>query len=349
MDHNERELYASRIMAGKIGIKIDKKSYFIAVPEAYDKYIAQEIFFSTKRDASFHGVMTDEEVSEMMINNGLWSENEEEKLNAFPKKIENLKVSLYEAQMNPKIFEATRKTLNNEKERFKKLLNKKASFNSFTISGVANTLKLQYLLYTSVIDKKGDYVYDGDDFWEDEHKLIEHIFKTFLSKQIEEDIVREVSRTEPWRSYWGASKIEGSVFGKNAANLTTEQRSLINWSKFYDSINEHMEAPSDKVIQDDDLLDGWLILQNRKKEREKLEKDIDKKLGKNRGAQEVYVMADSAEHAEQINSLNSPMARNIKKSRDAAVDAKGAVAEEDLPDARRRIRMQAANQQRKKN
>ena len=347
MDHNERELYVSRIMAGKIGIKIDGKSCFIAIPEAYDKYVAQEIFFSTKRDAGFYGAMTEEEVDDMMLQTGLWSRDEEAQLEGSPRKIENLKVALYEAQMRTKIFDATRKTLDKAKDQLVKLANKKSSLNNVTDTGSANAIKLQYLLYTSIIDKKGEYVYDGDDFWAEEHKLIEHIFKKYLSSQIAEEIIRELARTEPWRSYWGASKIEGSVFGKSAAELNTEQRSLINWSKFYDSIYEHMESPGEAVIQDDDLLDGWLIIQSRKREKEKLEKEVDKKIGKNRGAQEVYVMADNIEHAQRINELNNPMARGVKRSREKVIDQKGSVAEQDLPDAKNRMRMQA-NQQRSK-
>ena len=109
-----------------------------------------------------------------------------------------------------------------------------------------------------------------------------------------------------------------------------------------------MESPSEEVIQDDDLLDGWLIIQKRKRERDKLEKEVDKKLGKNKGAQEVYVMADNADHAEKINSLNNPMAKRIKNSRNNAIDKHGSVAEQDLPDAKRRMRMQAVNQQRQR-
>ena len=348
MDHNERELYVSRIMSGKIGIKIGGKSCFIAVPSPYDRYVAQEIFFSTKRDAGFYGVLTEEEVQAMMIENRLWSVDEESTLEGLPRKIENLKVALYEAQMNPKMFDATRKTLNSQKKKFTQLSAKKSSLSNFTQEGSANTIKLQYILYTSIVDKREEYIYDGDDFWEEEHGRIEHIFKKYLTSQISEEITRELARTEPWRSYWGAAKIEGSVFGKSAADLTLEQRSLINWSKFYDSIYEHMESPDEKIVQDDDLLDAWLIIQNRKREREKLEREVDKKLGKNRGAQEVYLMANTSEEADKIHSLNSPMAKGIKKSRDVAVDKKGSVSEQDLPDAKRRIKMQAANQQRKR-
>ena len=350
MDNNERELYVSRIMSGKIGIKIDGRSHFISVPDPYDKYVAQEIFFSSKRDAGFYGIFTEEEMNEIMLDKGLWTDQEEEDIDKLPKRIENLKVALYEAKMKEKVFKATRKTLEGEKKRFEQLSSKKLSMNNFTQTGVANTLKLQYLLYTSIVNKKGDYKYDGDDFWEEEHKIIEDVFKVYLSAQIREEIIRELARTEPWRSYWGAAKTEGSIFGKSASQLNSEQRSLINWSKFYDSIQEHMEAPSEDVIQDDDLLDGWLIIQNRKRERDKLEKEIDKKIGKNKGAQEVYVMADSQEHAEKINSLNNRMVRGIVKGREKQMDAAGekGVSEQDLSDAKQRIRNQAYEQRKKR-
>ena len=350
MDSNERELYASRIMAGKIGIKIDGKTHFISVPDPYDKYVAQEIFFSSKRDAGFHGIFTEEDVQDIMIQKNLWTDDEQDELEGLPKRIENLKVALYESMMKEKIFKATRKTLDKEKKRHEELSAKKTSMNNFTQTGVANTIKLQYLLYTSIVNKKGEYKYDGDEFWDEEHKVIEDIFKTYLSAQVREEVIRELARTEPWRSYWGAAKTEGSVFGKSASELNAEQRSLINWSKFYDSIQEHMEAPTDEVIQDDDLLDGWLILQNRKREREKLEKEVDKKIGKNKGAQEVYVMADSQEHADKIHSLNNPMARNIVKQRERQMDAAGekGIFEQDLSDAKQRMKNQAYQQRKKR-
>ena len=349
MDNNERELYVCRIMSGRIGIKIDGRSHFISVPDPYDKYVAQEIFFSSKRDAGFHGIFTEEEMHEIMLEKGLWTDEEEEATKSLPKRIENLKVALFESMMKEKIFKATRKTLDGEKKRFEQLSTKKLSMNNFTQTGVANTLKLQYLLYTSIVDKKGEYKYDGDDFWEEEHKKIEDVFKVYLSAQIKEEIIRELARTEPWRSYWGAAKTEGSIFGKSASELTSEQRSLINWSKFYDSIHEHMEAPTEEVTQDDDLLDGWLIIQNRKRDREKLEKEVDKKIGKNKGAQEVYVMADSQEYADKIHSLNNPMAKGIVKSRENQMDAsEGGVLEENLIDAKRRIKNQAYEQRKKR-
>jgi hypothetical protein len=338
---SKRELYVSKIMSGKVGFKIDGRTHFISVPESYDRYIAQELYFDTIRDAGFEGVMTEEEVLDMMIDEDLWSYEEQEKMDTLPKRIENLKVSLYESQLKMKIFEATRKTLNSEKERYENLATKKTALSNFSQTGCANTIKLKYLLYTSMKNKKGEHIYDGDDFWEEDHSLIEDIFKTYLSAQIDESIIREIARTEPWRSYWGAAKAEGSIFGVSASEMTAEQRSLVNWSKFYDSIYEHMEAPTDKVIQDDDLLDGWLILQNRKREKERVEKEMDKKIGKNKGAQEVYIMAETTEEAQKVDMLNNVMSKGIKKQRERMIDKHGEIQEQHLPDAKQRMRNQA--------
>ena len=102
-----------------------------------------------------------------------------------------------------------------------------------------------------------------------------------------------------------------------------------------------MESPPDKVIQDDDLLDGWLILQNRKREKERVEKEMDKKIGKNKGAQEVYIMAETTEEAQKVEMLNNAMTKGIKKQRQKMVDKHGEIQEQHLPDAKQRMRNQA--------
>ena len=43
----------------------------------------------------------------------------------------------------------------------------------------------------------------------------------------------------------------------------------------YDNIQESMDCPTEDVINDDDMLDGWFIVQNRKREKDKKEKDVD--------------------------------------------------------------------------
>ena len=70
-----------------------------------------------------------------------------------------------------------------------------------------------------------------------------------------------------------------------------------------------MEAPSEEVINDDDMLDGWFIVQNRKREKDKKEKDVDSTLGANAGKDEVFVMA-RPEDKERLKSIKD---MNVKK------------------------------------
>ena len=39
----------------------------------------------------------------------------------------------------------------------------------------------------------------------------------------------------------------------------------------YDNVYESHERPNDKIIEDDDCLDGWFIVQRRKHEKDKNE------------------------------------------------------------------------------
>ena len=39
---------------------------------------------------------------------------------------------------------------------------------------------------------------------------------------------------------------------------------IVIWSKMYDNVQESIDAPIQSVMEDDDALDGWFIVQNRK-------------------------------------------------------------------------------------
>ena len=91
-----------------------------------------------------------------------------------------------------------------------------------------------------------------------------------------------------------------------------------------------------------------MIKQNRKRDKDKFEQEMEAKLGRNKNADEVYLVADNAAYAQKIDSMNSPMAKGVKKSRERQIDKHGAIAVENLPDSKRDMRMQANEQFRNK-
>ena len=58
----------------------------------------------------------------------------------------------------------------------------------------------------------------------------------------------------------------------------------------YDNIQEAAETPSEDVINDDDVLDGWFIVQRKKREVESAQNDFENSTKNERikGAGEVF-------------------------------------------------------------
>ena len=108
----------------------------------------------------------------------------------------------------------------------------------------------------------------------------------------------------------------------------------------YERIAEHPEAPPDRVLNDDDALDGWLIIQQR--ERDKKQKKSVQLNDNQKDAQEIYIPANSLEEVQEINSMNEGMAKAIRQSRTKAIREKGEVAEQNLPDVRKSLKMELA-------
>ncbi len=162
--------------------------------------------------------------------------------------------------------------------------------------------------------------------------------------------MRELARTDPWRSIWNVGKKLGNIFDKPAVEFTSEQKTLMSWSSLYDSVSESSEAPADDVVEDDDILDGWLISQRRKRENLTTQSSVEGVIGNEKiaNAGEVFVVTgNKSEDIDKISSMNNPHIAAVKKSRFKALEnAEGAIQQGDLPDVRHELQMEARNQYR---
>jgi len=94
-----------------------------------------------------------------------------------------------------------------------------------------------------------------------------------------------------------------------------------------------MDCPDNDVINDDDMLDGWFIIQNKKREREKKENQFENSTSdKIKNSDEVFVMSSSTKEDAKINDLNSPMSKQIKKQREAVINKKGGAEQHEFAD-----------------
>lgn len=88
--------------------------------------------------------------------------------------------------------------------------------------------------------------------------LIEY---TKFNRGLSTSIIRFIARHVMWRiPYSSALKIGGSLFPRGLHDLTPDQKSLLYWSNFYQSIYEMMpdDQPSDDIIEDDEKLDSYM-------------------------------------------------------------------------------------------
>ena len=114
--------------------------------------------------------------------------------------------------------------------------------------------------------------------------------------------------------------------------LNEDQRQIIGYSKMYDSVYENYDCPSDIVIADDDLLDGWFLKIKKEREKDKGTKEMDKLLSRHKNDQEVFFPASDKNAAKKIDDLNTPLVKKQKQQRAEIIKQRGQVSELEFPD-----------------
>jgi hypothetical protein len=312
MHYYERELTIYRLQCKYLRYKLREDKYLlIHYPSIELKYIAQEKYIETYNKAKNLNILDDDDLFEIMIQNKLWSLREEKDLTEnLPKEIENLKYSIYKSHMNKEVVLSLKEQLKNIETKILYLHNKRHCMDYVTCHGIATYYRLNFLVENSTKFTNGK-LYK----WKDID--LSSIVTYWNSNILGDDTLRELAKTEPWQSIWYSAKRNNScVFD---GELSDDQRRLVSWSHLYDNVRESSECPHESVIEDDDMMDGWLISQRRNREKNQTESSIGKNLNsKIAGSQDIFIVANDPTMGlsiEQIEKLNSPQSAMIKKQR----------------------------------
>ena len=224
-------------------------------------------------------------------------------------------------------------------------LKEKNTFYQNTREGYALSEKVSWIIKNTTYYK--DKLYDF------KHVSLNYVIDEWQNSILSENIIRELAREEPWKSLWTTRENSRAKLFNISDNeeLTSNQKHLLIWSQVYDNIQESMDCPTDDVIKDDDLLDGWFVIQAKKREKDRLEKEFEEKNNndKIKNASEVYIMANPNEKnsIEKINALNDPYSASIKKQRLEVIKQKGGHARQhDFLDEKQKMQMDATNSMR---
>lgn len=343
MNHIRKEFLVSRIMSGTIRLNLNNGIFVVRHPSPDIKYEATELYFNAYEEALADGLYSEDGLLCFLLNNGLWDDADEERLTGLEKDLEELKTKLctlvFQSNEKAKVKQAIKLAKYAQHE----LLQRKHVYDYLGADGYAAIVKNKYVAGRTLYTGNGELVFPTSaSYFTYSGPLIEDAIHYIATNTIAEADFREIARTEPWRSYWTCRKATGQVFPCTSIELSDEQKVLCVWTTIYDNIYESPECPDDEIIEDDDALDGWMILQKRKRDGGKAQHKADSLLKnpKIRGAQEIYLMANTVEDAKAIDDLNDPGAKATKRKREALLKKKGVVHELEMPDTSQRLQQE---------
>ena len=230
-----------------------------------------------------NGIMTDSGLENWMIENSLLPQSFYVSKNNLNTSIDNIKKSLFNNRSSKTSVKKIRGDLKNARAKLKDLLAPKSQMSHNTCEFIAQTEKLVSLLHVTTFKNSKPY----------KPANMNTVLEIWQESLASESLIRFLARCDFWKSIWANKGFGFKLFKNNPDDdLTINQRNLITWSRVYDNIHESIDCPTDKVIEDDDMLDGWFLIQQAKREKERMEQEVEKLSGssdKMSGASHVFI------------------------------------------------------------
>lgn len=342
MEFEDKQRIVSRIISGFSRVSIKDK-----VLKVYDYTLNNEYDAQAEYDIAYkhyinNGVSTKEELEAILVEKKLWGTDQETTLKELYNNIKTLRKKLKDLVFKSNEKKQTLKYIEITEHEIKKLENQKLTLLQNSAEYLAKMEKHKYLLYQLTFDGDKRYWADINAFKKEPEQVINRLLmNSFFDQSITEPVIRELARCEPWRTIWITAVKTGNLFARPLVEMTEYQRALVNWSNIYDSVYESMDCPSQEVIHDDKQLDAWFEEQAEKRNKEK--NGIDQ--SKLPEGQEVMIPVDSEEDARKVYELNNQLGKGVIHSRSKAIEKHSGIKEQNLPDVKQALIMQANSAQ----
>lgn len=335
------ELLLYRIFCGYLVFYFNNEKYKLKYASLDLKYESQILYNNIINEEKYNDWFREEDLDNLLVYLNLWTKDTKMIIKDLEKKIDNYKADYYNSFKLPDKKKAVKKSLDNFKKQLNSILAKKEELYSNTLEGYANSIKNEYII-SNTLYKDNVLIFHKNNT--NNYLLFNNIVNELNKYSISIVDFKKLARSHIWRSYWNVKK--NNVFDDSGnKELTDDQRTLIGITHMYDRVYEHPECPSDEIIEDDDALEGWMIIQRRKIEKDKKQQQIDNLNPKLKNAQEVFLFAGNKEEAKEIVDMNTPESLNKLKSKIAHVNKFGMTEESQLPD----VQLDLRNQMNQKN
>lgn len=342
MNDHDCEILLYRILSGKTYFTYSDQEYYLVSPSKDIKYKGLRLYNSIINEEKYQDWIREENLTRIMIALGVWDTKTDDVLMGLEKSLDQLKLELYKAFLFPSQQPRIRKSLEQVRKNINKIYITKQEFLSHTLEGYANSLKNEYIICQTLYQDSNLVFAQTPDNHSPSYSRFNSLIREIDNLIITTDKYKFLARSNMWKSYWNANKY-GDLFSGSISDTTEEQRALINISRMYDNIYEHPECPDDKVIEDDDMLDGWMIFQKKKREKDKKQEQFLGANNKMKNASEIFMMAKGRQEAEEILELNTDENKLLIKNKINYINQHGYVEEKDLPDVQVALRQQISD------
>jgi hypothetical protein len=349
---NESEKIVGRILSGVLPVKVkdinqNPHSLLIKKPPRLIQQYSCQIYEESLEEALDYGFYNEDQFMDYLMDNDYWSPESEAKLKELIDSVDKVKVMMYHCGFKENEINENRRILNIIKNDIGDLHNKKHAHDMLSAKGFAENEKQKFLAAMSIYTLSGEPLLSIENYNKFPQFILEQVLYFIVRNRLNETEFRWISRNEPWRGYWSTRKVTGSLFGIPSADLNEEQKNIVTYSSMYDNIAEHPDCPPENILSDDDLLDGWLIIQKQKREKDVNQKMVDNLIGndKIRNSGEIFIPARSENDIKKIAGNNDQEAQFRKRQRAAALEKQGKVPEALMPDSQLQIRKQFSTMQ----
>lgn len=343
MTFEERTDLFNRIVSGITVIDYKGTVYFVHDPTPAEHIRVEAVARNVYNKLLLSGVPTEAECEAILLERGLWLQENEIKLQELGDNLKKLRRGLPDLEFKSNEKKQVLGYIDFTENAIKELHRIKTTLSSTSAEYITRLYKYKLLLRYLTKDENNELMWPtAASFKSVDDSLINHLLtKSYFNDLLDDKKIRELARSEPWRSTWLGAVKTGNLFGAPLAHLTDYQRTLVSWSILYDNVYEHPEAPAQEVIDNDVLLDSWLEIQaDKRKHRDAVGADTFLSNDKIRNSKEVGIIVDSYEDAKKVYNLNSGTSKDILAKRSKSIREKGEIKELDLPDVRRDFNME---------
>lgn len=334
MNLYEREYFVARLRSGVYNVRLDNVLVTIKTPTIFDTLHGEEIFLEKFNEFQKEGILTEDEIEEWMIDKKLWTTEQEESIAKTKKDIETLKVQIYEQRSHVRQREGLRRYLRAAETVLAKLQSEKSELKSRTCENMAFEAK------TLAVFERCCYV--GKELLDFEYVDLNSLYIQYNLQNLKEADLRELARNDPWRLHWTLKDHNNLFANEPDRELTNDQKGILIWSNMYDNIQESMDCPTEDVIEDDDMLDGWFIVQRKKQQANKAQSELESRTKNEKiaNSDEIMIVTDSNQEIENIHGMNNHHGEIVRRERMAQIKRAGKLKDDKFNDRQLEIRAQ---------